>query len=224
MARQPIIDKSKSYTFRSYFEMSQDPDEILAEFGYTLKRLTFDLSSEGLLETESEATGKALSTTIAELKAFVERRLPDVRLTTAAARREILISPLILSLMDYAPIQLRIEYSLKVSDQLKGSLDYYLQSQDNLIVIEAKNADLTRGFTQLAVELIALDQWTHSKSPVLYGTVSTGDIWQFGRLKRAEKQIEQDLALYRIPADLEPLVERLLCILLGKASLQPMFN
>ena len=41
--------------------------------------------------------------------------------------------------------------------QLKGSLDYYLYSVGKLLVIEAKNADLAKGFTQLAVELIALD-------------------------------------------------------------------
>lgn len=46
-----------------------------------------------------------------------------------------------------------------VNEQLKSTLDYYLQSQDQeLLVIEAKNADMQRGFTQLAVELIAVDQ------------------------------------------------------------------
>ncbi|NJM85028.1 MAG: hypothetical protein HC873_14160 [Leptolyngbyaceae cyanobacterium SL_1_1] len=39
-----------------------------------------------------------------------------------------------------------------------------------------KNADLARGFTQLAIELIALEQWTDSATPRLYGAVSTSDI------------------------------------------------
>ncbi|MBW4546132.1 MAG: hypothetical protein KME25_17035 [Symplocastrum torsivum CPER-KK1] len=42
------------------------------------------------------------------------------------------------------------------------SLDYYLPSEHELLVIEAKNADLQRGFTQLGVELIAIDQWSPS--------------------------------------------------------------
>jgi hypothetical protein len=37
-----------------------------------------------------------------------------------------------------------------VSDRLKGTLDYLLQSRHDLLVIEAKKDDLTKGFTQLA--------------------------------------------------------------------------
>lgn len=47
-------------------------------------------------------------------------------------------------------------------------------------MVEAKQADMTRGFTQLAVELIALDRWVESNDLILYGAVTTGDIWQFG--------------------------------------------
>jgi hypothetical protein len=36
-------------------------------------------------------------------------------------------------------------------------------------VVEAKNADLAKGFTQLAVELIAIDQWLDSPAPDIYG-------------------------------------------------------
>ncbi|NES20610.1 MAG: hypothetical protein F6K41_17185, partial [Symploca sp. SIO3E6] len=88
-----------------------------------------------------------------------------------------------------------------------------LHTQHNLLVIEAKNADLARGFTQLAIELIALDQWTTSNEPLLYGAVSTGDVWQFGVLNRERKQIQQDLNLYRVPADLNDLFSSLVAIL-----------
>ncbi|MBC6475220.1 MAG: hypothetical protein GDA48_22385 [Hormoscilla sp. GM102CHS1] len=60
----------------------------------------------------------------------------------------------------YTQAQLRIEYPLKVNDRLKGDLDYYLYTRSIILVVEAKNADLSRGFTQLAMELIALDIWT----------------------------------------------------------------
>lgn len=85
---------------------------------------------------------------------------------------------------------------------MQGSLDYYLHTQKSLIVIEAKKADLSRGFTQLAIELIALDRWLDDGKNPLYGAVSTGDVWQFGRLDRRQKAIEQDLNLFRVPADL----------------------
>jgi hypothetical protein len=101
---------------------------------------------------------------------------------------------------------------------LNGDLDYYLEADHGMLVVEAKQADLTRGFTQLAVELIALDQWVESSDPLLYGAVTTGEIWLFGCLDRAARQVTQDVKLYRVPADLEPLMR----ILLGILSQKPM--
>ena len=34
MSKAPILHPDRSYTFRSYFEMSFEPEDILAEFGY----------------------------------------------------------------------------------------------------------------------------------------------------------------------------------------------
>ena len=66
---------------------------------------------------------------------------------------------------------------------------------------------------QLAVELIAIDKWTESETPLLYGVVSTGDIWRFGILDRTKQTITQDLNLFRVPIDLEELLRVLLAIL-----------
>jgi len=80
-----------------------------------------------------------------------------------------------------------------------------------MLIIEAKSADLQRGFTQLAVQLIAPDRCTDSPEDKLYGAVSIGDLWQFGILCRQSKQIIQDIIFYQVPAD----VEKLLHILMG---------
>ena len=109
---------------------------------------------------------------------------------------------------------LNIEYPIEVDQYLRGDLNYYLQSQHNVLVVEANQADLTRGFTQLAVELIALDRWVESDDPILYGAVITGDIWQFGSFYRQTRQIIQDLMLYRVPTDLEALMQVLVKILI----------
>ncbi len=93
-------------------------------------------------------------------------------------------------------------------------MDYYLQSQHNVLVVEAKQADLTRGFTQLAAELIALDSWVESDEPILYGAVTTGDIWQLGSFHREKRVVTQDLMLYRVPTDLEVLMQILVEILI----------
>ncbi len=116
---------------------------------------------------------------------------------------------------------MRIEYSLKVSNWLQGNLDYLLRlnSVNQLLVIEAKYEDLTRGFTQLVAELVALDQWegatTVSQQPTMVGVVSTGTIWQFGRLNRTTKHFEQGINSYRVPEDLEQVMRILVAALKG---------
>jgi len=66
---------------------------------------------------------------------------------------------------------------------------------------------------QLAIELIALDQWIDSEQSVLQGAISTGNIWQFGQFDRQSREVTQDLDLYRVPADLENLLQILVRIL-----------
>lgn len=182
--------------------MVYEPEDILAEFGYGLRRSPLSLPQS---TTDLDR--------LDNLKTRIEESLPYISLTSEAARRELLIAPILLDVVHYTHAQLRIEYPLTVTEQLKGSLDYYLYSVGKLLVIEAKNADLAKGFTQLAVELIALDKWTDNAQPILQGAVSTGDIWQFGILHREQKQIQQGLTLYRVPDDLESLIRILVKIL-----------
>ncbi|MDG2990384.1 hypothetical protein L3556_05470 [Candidatus Synechococcus calcipolaris G9] len=202
MTRPAILKPGQSYTFRQYFEMAYEPEDILAEFGYTLERSLLSLP-------QSTANLDRLN----NLRTRIQESLPYISLTSEAARRELLIAPLLLDVVHYTRAQLRLEYPLTVTEQLKGSLDYYLYSVGKLLVIEAKNADLAKGFTQLAVELIALDKWIDNEQPILQGAVSTGDIWQFGILHRDQKKIQQGLTLYRVPDDLESLMRILVKIL-----------
>jgi len=152
-----------------------------------------------------------------ERQSRLEEILPYLDLTNEQSRREMLIAPVMADLIHYTRAQLRIEYFIKVSNQLQGALDYLLRTTTNLLVVEAKQEDLTNGFTQMAVELIALDQWEKCLSveqqPQLFGAVSTGTIWQFGILHRQDKLITQQLTLYRVPTDLEPLTRILIAAL-----------
>jgi hypothetical protein len=147
------------------------------------------------------------------LKQKIRSFLPFVSLSSETARRETLVSPILLEIVIYCQCQLRIEYPLNINNWLKGNLDYLLRSKNNLVIIEAKKDDLTRGFTQLAVELIALSQIEDQE--ILYGAVTIGNIWQFAKLDRVQHQIVQDLNLFKIPDDLELLVKVLVGILEG---------
>jgi hypothetical protein len=54
-------------------------------------------------------------------------------------------------------------------------------------------------------------------APILYGAVTTGQIWQFGTFHRTNQHLIEDPSLYRIPNELEPLIR----VLIGIISEQP---
>ncbi len=195
-----ILNPNQSYTFSKIFELKPEVDELVAEFGYSFTRKKLNLCKyQGDLDR------------LEELNDRLEEILPYVSLTTELSRREILISRVVTELIHYTHAHLKIEYQLKVSEQLQGYLDYLLHTENNFIIIEARNEDLMNGFTQLTAELIALDQWPKmGNQEIILGAVSTGKIWEFGRLNRRSKQIEQGLESYRVPDDLEPLMRILI--------------
>ena len=203
MSKIKILQEDQSYTFRSYFELPYEADEILAEFNYSLQRAEISLPK----------SSRQLDN-LPELKQKIKALLPFVSLSSETARRETLVSPVLLEIVINCQCQLRIEYPLTVNNWLKGYLDYLLRSTYSLLVIEAKNDDLTRGFTQLAVELIALSQVEEQN--ILYGAVTIGDVWRFGRLDRSQQQIVQDINLFKVPEDLDTLASVLIGILEGE--------
>lgn len=202
MPRSAIIQADQSYTFADYFKLNFAPQDILAYFGVTLQRQLLTLPRyAGPLDR------------LSDLKTRIEESLPRLSLTSEMARREFLIAPVLTDILHYTQATLNVEYPVAVSNQLKGSLDYLLQNGDTFLVIEAKNEDLERGFVQLAIELIALDQWIDSDQTLLQGAISTGNIWQFGQFDRQTRRVTQDLNLYRVPADLEELLRILVHVL-----------
>lgn len=201
MSKPKILQEGTSYSFRSYFELPNDTDEILAEFGYKFERQRLHLP-----KTTREIEH------LSELQQQLEDTIPYVTLSSETAKREILIAPVLARVAVMCRRLLRIEYPLKVNEQLQGNLDYYIESEMGLIVIEAKRDDLTRGFTQLAVELIALTMLEESPD-VLYGVVTIGELWVFGKLERSTLTIIRDIGSYTLPDDLAELVKILVGIL-----------
>lgn len=201
MPQLKILQENATYSFRSYFELPNDTDEILAEFGYSFKNVRLQLP-----RTTRQIEG------LPNLQQQIEETIPFVPLTSETAKREILIAPILSRVAVICQQILRIEYPLKVNNLLQGNLDYLIRATHNLVVIEAKRDDLTRGFTQLAVEMIALSMLEEAPE-VLYGTVTIGNLWIFGILDSATKIITQDIASYTLPDDLEDLVRILVGIL-----------
>ena len=196
-----ILQEDQSYTFSSYFDLPYETDDILREFHYSFIKTELSLPQ----------TDRTVVDELLLIKEKIRRVLPLISLSSETARRETLVAPILLEIISICNCQLKIEYPLRVSDRLKGTLDYLLQSTHDLLVIEAKKDDLTKGFTQLAVELIALSEITDQD--IFYGAVTTGNLWQFGKLDKIEKTIYQDINLFKIPNDLLDLGKVLLGIL-----------
>ena len=201
MVRLSLLEADKSYTFRSYFEMPYEVDDILAEFDVGFRTEKLRLPTEAVHESVIEP-----------LKTKLQNRLKRVRLSSETARREALVSPVLFSVAELSDSQIRIEYPLIVSEQLKGKLNYLIRGKHNLLVVEAKNDDITRGFTQLSVELIAIARKEDIQHK-LYGAVTIGNAWLFGCLDTAQKEITQDTTLYPVPDSLEAVMSILLGIL-----------
>lgn len=202
-----------SLSFSDYFKLNFYPEEILNYFDYSfeMKLLTFAKNVNNLAELES-------------LEKRLIKSLPYITFDNEMARREFLIAPVLMDLIDYTKSNLKVCYALTVNNQLRGELDYFIESNiksdgevnHQFLVIEAKDENLERGFKQLAVEMVALAHVLEAKQRYIYGAVSIGKVWQFGILDRQTKSVVQDLHLYRVPDDLKELMSILVAILNGE--------
>lgn len=196
-----ILKKDKSYTFLDYFELSYPTEDIVAELGYQYRFTKLTLPRG------------VVSHSLEKLQTMFYEKLPYISLTSETAKREMIIAPILLELLDEIKVKIDIEYPVYVSEYLKGNLDYWIHSTHEFLVVEAKKADMEKGFTQLAVELIAMDQYLDTTSDFLYGAITVGDMWRFGTLDRQEKLILKDIDSFRVPLDLEELFQVLIGIL-----------
>ena len=197
-----IVLEDRPYTFSDYFNLNVDVEQLIGYFGYHFQ-----------IEALKLTKGKIDVAKTLEIQRDMEIGLPKISLNSEVARREFLIAPVLWELMKTTDAKLKVEYPLQVDDKLKGTLDYFIQSESKLLIVEAKNADPQRGFNQLATELIALDKWLEDDSRRIYGAVSLGNFWQFSILNRQEKRIVQDVNSYTVPTDIENLLQILVGIL-----------
>ncbi len=186
------LREDESYTFSDYFRLGLTPKEALSFHGYNFEKAYLDLPMMSIVQRDVE-----------QLRTRIKATLPYIILDSEFSRREFLIAPLLLELVLMTKVEVRTEYKLSVSKSLRGALDYWLEGKTKVVIAEAKLADLEHGFTQLAVELVAVDQILKAGQSHILGAVSIGDVWRFGVLDREHKLLTQDLQLYTIPDDLE---------------------
>ncbi|WP_395094448.1 hypothetical protein [Armatimonas sp.] len=203
MQRKPVIPDSVS-SFYDYFDLKAPVRDILQVLGYGYQ-------IEQLVLPQSVIEGDW----VAALQERLGQLMTHIPMDNEATKREFLIAPILSELALRSNVLVQVEFAIDVSTRLKGSLDYLLTAGENLVIVEAKQGDMPRGMRQLAAELVAVDQWTESESPTLYGALSVGDAWRFAMLERPSKVLHEDIKLFAIPNDLSELMSTLNAILAG---------
>ena len=111
-----------------------------------------------------------------------------------AARCEAIIFPILKeSYKTYADrYALWIKQSITYDDVLNGTPDYFISTRSELgktvigspliLLVEAKKNDFEQGWGQCLAELIAAQKINDDANFPVYGIVTDGTLWQFGRL------------------------------------------
>ncbi len=199
-----LFKEGKKYTFSDYFNMANPVEEIITEFGYTY------LIEAIQLPRDKKIDQKLLDGLVNSYYSLI----PKVSLNSEIAKRELMIAPLLHTVIKTLNAKLNVEYTVDINDKLAGTIDYLFRSSQELIVIEAKKGDLEKGFNQLAVEMIAMDIYEEQNKPQwLYGAITIGEVWRFAVLERQNKRLIKDIHTFRFPEDINNLFSILTGIL-----------
>jgi hypothetical protein len=144
------------------------------------------------------------------LKDILQYNVPiAVASNSEKARSEMIISPILLDLRRLLNDQINlfsgVEFNVDATQGLNGICDFIItRSTERLIVtspviiiVEAKKENIPAGLGQCIAEMIAakiFNEKAGSENPVIYGTVTTGSVWQF--LKLEGQAIAIDLSEY----------------------------
>lgn len=193
MLNRNIDLKNGSFSFSDYFKLNIEAIELFNEFNYSLEK------EELFIDIESYKDIKSIQNDL-------EILLDSIEFNSEIAIREFLISPILIFLLKKKRFRLVSEKSIFFDNRLKGVIDYYLENEFTLAVVEAKHQDLHNGFKQLGMELIALDNLIEDRNREIYGVVTIGTDWIFSKIDRDSRSIIKDKKIIRVPEELDRLV------------------
>ncbi len=140
------------------------------------------------------------------LKEIIHYNLPiAIASNSEKARSEMIIAPILLELRRQLKDQINlfsgVEFNIDATQGLNGICDFIIsRSLERLIIttpviiiVEAKKENITAGLGQCIAEMIAariFNERSGHENLSIYGTVTTGSIWQFLKLTGAEIQID----------------------------------
>ncbi|MBC6419031.1 MAG: hypothetical protein GDA44_09710 [Prochloron sp. SP5CPC1] len=132
-------------------------------------------------------------------------------INTEKSRSEMIIAPILLEIKRRANSQISLfsgnEFNIDKSQGLNGDFDFlislspeqiYIQAPV-LAIVEAKKENLNLGLGQCGAIMLAaqlFNQQEGNEIPIIYGAVTTGNIWKFLRLQ--DRNLDIDLTEYSI--------------------------
>jgi hypothetical protein len=139
-----------------------------------------------------------------QLEVALKRYLPlATSISTEKARNELIVTPILLEIRDL--FQDRIGYfsgrTLNADPNLglNGECDFLLSANPNqaivqfpiVVVVEAKNADLTGGLGQCVAQMLGAYTFNekHGTPTMIYGAVTTGTNWKLLTLNQQQLNI-----------------------------------
>ncbi len=144
------------------------------------------------------------------------------------ARSEFIIAPVLAELREIADGKISlfsgIRFDVDKSQKLEGECDFLIsRSPDQavleapvVVAVEAKRQDFEKGIAQCVAEMVAsliFNERKGSKLNVVYGCVTTGDVWRFLLLK--ENKVYVDSIAFDVNEDLERILGILFAMSLG---------
>jgi hypothetical protein len=133
------------------------------------------------------------------------RRASDLAVISEKARAEFIVAPTLLEaraiLQNAISIYSGVRFDVAPEEGLQGICDFILTRTPPfptvqapfLIMVEAKRNIVEDGLGQCAAEMIAAQRLNQEETPgqkIVYGCVTTGEIWQFLQLNGQELAID----------------------------------
>jgi hypothetical protein len=131
------------------------------------------------------------------------------------ARSEFIIAPILLEIKKKAEGKVSlfsgVKFDVDKNNKLDGVCDFLISRSSYqavleapvVVAVEAKRQDFEKGIAQCAAEMIAsliFNERKDTKVKVIYGCVTTGDVWRFLMLK--ENKIYVDSVAFDVNEDL----------------------
>jgi hypothetical protein len=158
-----------------------------------------DEEADLFINVEPIQVSEKLTTTLEETTELA------LAINTEKARSEMIITPILLELRRRANYQIGLfsgtDFNVDSEKGLNGYCDFIISlSKEQLMInspvmmiVEAKNENIKSGLGQCAAAMLAaqlFNQKEGNEIKIIYGAVTTGDIWKFLKLENTELFID----------------------------------